>query len=173
MCTHNIKICGKENRFLLTEFPISGGLRHSALDQPPPASLKSRHMPRSSLLLLICSPRLLLHQVPVSPAPRPLCLWGQTLHQLPAALTSVCCSLSPCASLRAREWNCFQDPSALLHMVVVSQGLEPSEARIPRWDPASGCWLPTMQGLSLRAPSVFHSHPYRAKQERGFCPPLV
>ena len=81
MHTHYRKICGEGNRFLLTGFPMWGAggiLAQSQLsqplpqrieNQPAPQRLKSRSMPRSSPLLLICSPRLLLKRVSISLAP--------------------------------------------------------------------------------------------------------
>ena len=55
--------------------------------------------------------------------------------------TSICCS-------QGERVEAVQDPCAMLHWVVASQGLEPGEAYIPAWDPASESWLPTVQGLS-------------------------
>ena len=113
-----------------------------------------------SFPLFMCSPRLLFKWVYISLALGPLSLWYQSCHCLTAVLTlsgsGVCCQITPdghteeaplekkfsahasrCCSQGKRE-EAVQDPCAMLHWVVASKKLEPSETCIPALDPVSG-----------------------------------
>ena len=64
-------------------------------------------------------------------------LWGTSYLMPPHAALHLC-------ALRVREWKQFRTLFAMLHGVVASQGLVPSEAHIPARDPVSQSSLSTL-----------------------------